>query len=241
MINIILWKWNAPYKFSYTADHVNICAAMIRRHSTIPTRIFCITDDAAGVDPTIITIPIWPSPMEIETTLKPNCYRRLKMFSKDFNKVLSSTGVDIPQGERAISIDIDAVITSNIDHILSDNRADFIGWRKQPSQTTYQGSLTSIKLCTMDYLYSDFKGAQSRAQAAHLVGSDQAWVSLKLNNTMPVFTPADHGVYSFRKDILPLIKRDLPLPANHSIIFFHGSPKPEDCPHIDFVQDNYCL
>jgi hypothetical protein len=233
MINVLLWKWESEtYRFKYTSQHVNICAKMIKRHSTVPVKIFCITDDANGIDKDIIVKPIWGSLFEFSNnSVKPNCYRRLKMFDKDFYQFL-----EVEQGERCISIDIDCVILSNIDKILTDTRADFIGWRKQESQVTYQGSLSSFKLGSMSFLLDDFKGQKSRELASTYIGSDQAWVSYCLQNKYPTFTAKEHGVYSFKNNNINKIGL---APNNASIIFFHGSPKPWDVLNLDFVANEY--
>jgi len=164
---------------------------------------------------------------------KPNCYRRLKIFSEDAKNVFKV--------DRVISIDIDAVIVGNIDHILA-REEEVIGWRNV-SGVPFQGSLTSHKLGTRAYIWDDFikNPVIAREQAKKYVGSDQAWVSHKLSPHEAIFTPAKDGVYSYKKSIIPF-SGGFKLPPNASIVFFHGFPKPEDLinnHNYKWIKDNY--
>lgn len=231
MINVLCWKWNHPgYKTIYTADHVNIFAAMVRRNTKLDVQITCVTDDANGIDASITIVPIWTEPnFSIGETTKPNCYRRMKIFSDEARAMF---------GERVVSIDLDCCIVSNIDHILS-RQEDFIGWRKSDGSRHYQGSLTSHKTGTRTKIWTEFKGAESRKAASYLVGSDQAWVSHCLGENEAIYTTHKDGVYSYRAHILKMGD----LPGNASIIFFHGWPKPFDAgmDNLNFIKQNYRL
>jgi hypothetical protein len=244
-ISILCWKWRANYKTTYTSDHVNIFAAMVRRNTTLPIKIYCITDDAAGVDLNLIdeVVPLWNEPeIDINNFNKPNCYRRLKMFSKQAEQMF---------GERIISMDIDSVIVSNIDHILNRTE-DFIGWRKSRGSVHWQGSLTSIRAGSRAFIWDNFNGMESRIAASRFVGSDQAWVShslLESGTENAIYTPHDDGVYSYREHITKLYKLDkngkvIPkLPENASIVFFHGTPKPftAGMENLQWIRDHYRL
>lgn len=215
MISIICWKWrcNSPHRDEFTAVDVNSFYEMVKKNVTVPYKVICITDDAEGINPDIKILPIWKAPkVKILDPKKPNCFVRLRMFSEEAKELL---------GERIISIDLDCVITGNIDHLLT-REEDFIGWRN-PSGIPYQGSLIAHKTGTRKFLWEEFnpKTSPALANTKHK-GSDQAWISYKLPNNEAVFTPAKDGVYSFKKHIRP---NGGNLPSNACLVFFHGQPK----------------
>jgi len=229
-----LWKPHKGYKSKYTVQDVNIFYNMLKRNSTIDYELFCVTDETEGFNADIKIIPIWQVPfMEINNKLKPNCYRRLKMYSSEAKEIFNV--------DRLISFDIDAVIVSNVDHILA-RKEDFIGWRNVTG-VPFQGSLTSHRLGTRTFIWEDYIAdpIKARLDASYYVGSDQAWVSHRLtmaDNKEATFTPKEDGVYSYKKSIRP--NRNV-LPSNASIVFFHGTPKQNDLGmgKIDWIKENY--
>ena len=53
-LEFVTFKWGNRYR----PRHVNILASMLRRHYQLPHRLTCITDDPAGIDSSIRTMPI---------------------------------------------------------------------------------------------------------------------------------------------------------------------------------------
>jgi len=233
-----LWKPHKGYKSKYNAKNVNIFAKMLKRNSTIDYKLFCVTDDPTNIDADITIIPIWSVPhKEISNKLKPNCYRRLKMYSAEAKEIFKV--------DRLVSFDIDCVITRNVDHLLA-RKEDFVGWRNVTG-VPFQGSLTSHRLGTRTFIWDDYilDPIKAREDAGYYVGSDQAWVSHRMtkeellhNKKEATFTPKDDGVYSYKKSIRP--NRNL-LPKNACIVFFHGDPKPDalGMNSIAWIRDNY--
>lgn len=214
MINILCWKWRSDptLRAQFTSEHVNIFASMIARNTTVPYKLTCITDDSEGIDSSVNIMPIWDYPIVSgKNPKKPNCYRRLRIFSNEAKELF---------GERVISIDLDAVITRNIDHLLI-RKEDFIGWHN-PGGVRYQGSLTNLKTGTRTFIWNEFDPKKSPILAKDIVGTDQAWVTYRMSPDEAVYTPDRDGVYSYKKHI----RNKETLPENACIVFFHGTPKP---------------
>jgi hypothetical protein len=220
MLSILSWKWEQPkgYRAEYTAEHVNILSAMLKRNLTIPYKLFCITDDPTGLGKDIEYMPLWSDPYVEVPPNKPNCYRRLKMYSRDAIRMF---------GERILSIDLDCVIVDNIDSLV-DRKEDFVAWNKQG--VPYQGGLILHKTGTRVFLWEDFDPAESPklGKKMNFVGSDQAWVSAKLPAGEGIWTAERHGVLSYKSHIRNNAEylETGKLPEGAKIIFYHGSPKP---------------
>jgi hypothetical protein len=210
---------------------------MVARHYPHPHRFLCITDDAAGLDPDVETIPLWndfahvPSP---HGGKNPSCYRRLRLFHPEIASVF---------GERFVSLDLDCVIVGDLTP-LWDRPEDFVAWgdTNPLPGSHYNGSMMLLRAGARPQVWTEFDPATSPQLAlrARCFGSDQGWISYCLGPGEARWTQAD-GVYSFRNDIMPAnVAR---LPANARIIFWHGHVDPwsnyaqANCP---WVREHYC-
>lgn len=123
-------------------------------------------------------------------------------------------------------VDIDMVITGNIDHLL-DHKTDFVGWRPRQSWghgPRLGGGMYLMKTGSHTEVYEDFKGHESIAEAreAGFRGSDQAWISHKIYGQVDLW-PHSAGIYSVR-DL------KLRLPADARLVQFNGRVKPWQSP-----------
>lgn len=218
---IVTFKWKSPpgYRSVFTAQHVNVLAAMVRRHYPKPHNFVCVSDDFAGIDKANIRrVPLWsdhaamPSPAGVRRG--PSCYRRLKLFARDAGALF---------GERIISLDLDMVLTGDVS-ALFDRSEDFIIWGDTHPRTFYNGSFYSLRAGALPEIWEEFDPATSpaKAKAAGFLGSDQAWISYRLGAGRPTFGMAD-GIYSYRVHIAP---NGGTLPANARMVVFHGKVDP---------------
>jgi hypothetical protein len=231
----VCWKWKAPneYRSQFTGGHVNILKNMIKRNLSIPYIFSCITDDVSGIDTDVNIISLWhdyaniPNPY---STKNPSCYRRLKAFSREAKELI---------GERIFSLDLDCVITSNIDHLV-DRDDDFVCWGDTAKGTHYNGGLWLLKTGTRTQVWDTFNPVLSPqiTRNKNIIGSDQAWISYCLQGKDPKWTTED-GVYSYRNHIRTSGKG---LPSNACIIMFHGQYdpwQPQIYNQYQWVKDNY--
>jgi hypothetical protein len=207
---VVCWKWKGWRGEMYKAHHVNVLEHMVKQHLHIPYRFVCVTDDPKDIH--CQTIPIWNDPEVMVQGKRPNCYRRLKVFSREATKIFRS--------RRVLSIDLDCVIFDDITPLVTDDDFKIMMGKASP----LNGSMFLHTLGTKVNIWNSFgcnaqdlMRRRERANNVRLFGSDQAWMSYCEPKT-PVWTPAD-GAYHYT-----LLKGDIP--ADARICFFAGSHKP---------------
>lgn len=237
-VTVICWKWKpkTQYRSTFTGEHVNTLKNMVMRNTKLVDVDFvCITDDPTGIDKDVRVIPIWPNPVpQYGARSKPNCFRRLKAFSYDFRQLIGTN--------KFVWIDLDAVITGNIDSILLDEN-EFRIWRVDSERMPCNGSLVSHVPGTRQYIWDKFNPDRVHhihgfRKSAGLVGSDQAWIAQNLQPNDKYFTKQD-GIFSFRCHIEKLNAHFLPPTAK--IVFFHGENKPwtPGIKDIQWIKEHY--
>ncbi len=221
MLSVVCWKWNRPgYRSTFTGEHVNRLAAMVRRHYSDPARVICVTNDPTGIDPAITIIPDDEDFADIPSPhggMNPTCYRRLRMWRPDIAKWF---------GERFVSIDLDVVATADL-RPLWNRPEDVVLYRDPLYPTQYNGSLVLMTAGARPDVWEAFDPNRSPqiARGARFFGSDQAWLSLRLPGEAQ--WDARDGVYSFRKDIVPK-RPPYALPKDARLIVCHGQHDPWD-------------
>ena len=229
MITIACWKWKRiptghqlPNVCDYTADHVNTLQGMLERNLTIDHRFVCITDEPEGIHGE--TIPIW------ELYEAGGCYHRLRAFGEGMGDLL---------GPRFAWIDLDCVITGNVDHLFgidNDFAINRYPYEGRPFQF-YNGGLVVMDAGCRKLVWELFDPRESPARVAQLnaqkkvIGTDQAWISLVLGDGERTFDKRD-GVYEamtldrmIRKRRRTDIQHAEP-PEDAAIVFFSGPRDP---------------
>ncbi len=235
MLNVVTFKWKPypGYRSQFGPEAVNTLAAMVARHYSGEHRVLCITDDPAGIDSSIDTMALWDDLADVPNPSGPNrnpsCYRRLKLFAPEMRDLI---------GERIVCLDLDVVITGNLDP-LWDRADDFICWGDTRRDNHYNGSMFLLRAGTRTAVWKGFDPLTSpaTARAAGYFGSDQGWLSYKLGPGEHRWTKRD-GVYSFRNHI----DRDGGrLPRDARIVFFHGHVDPwdKDAQRLGWVKEHY--
>lgn len=210
MISIVTFKWKSPGS-SFTSNHVNILYAMIKRNLKTPFKFFCVTDDKEGIHKDIIAIDLWPEPeMPYIKTNRPQCYKRLKLFSPEAKEIF---------GNRVVCIDLDTVIVKDITDIIQ-TPGEFVGYNKR--YVPYQGAFFIHETGTRSYVWADFDPIESPKLAKKYEGSDQAWLSYKLPKGEKVLTKKD-GLYCYDAD---KVNKPRDLPHDCRMVIFRGGLKP---------------
>lgn len=210
-ITIVCWKWHdTNSKHTYKAEHVNRWAEMVRQHTKQDHRLVCITDNPTGVE--IETIPLWDELSDVKADRwgkgKPQCFRRLKMFSGEMKDLL---------GPRFMSMDIDCVILRNIEPLIQ-RKEDFI--INKGFCSLYNGSMWMMDAGARESVYKDFDPKTSPQIANRkYIGSDQAWISHHLGKGEKVWTKND-GVVAYNH--IKTVKKQ----PTARIVFFQGALKP---------------
>lgn len=210
-LTILTWLWSQPGgRSTYTAAHVNIWAAMVRRHLTLPHRIACVTDMPEGIDPSVaiirpprdfedVRIPTWGED-------RPQCLRRLAMFRPDADAIF---------GGRFVSMDLDCVIAGSLDPLF-DRDDEIVLYRGASGRRPYNGSMVMMTAGVRPGVYEDFTPEAAAEAGERYLGSDQAWISHRLGAGEATWDVQDgitwHGA-SRRVD-------------DPRLMFFFGNPKP---------------
>lgn len=227
MRHIILWKWRPHSDFrgpDYSAEHVNVMAAMLQRNIRRDFRVVCVTDEPAGITE-CETFALWPDAGNVVNATKrtlPSCYRRLKIYDRATQEEM---GIEV--GERIISLDLDAVITGDLGEVLS-TPGRFVGWglTGEGGRKVCNGSFQMFDAGDLTHIWDEFDPMRSPKAAAEAgyKGSDQAWLSWRLaewEHTVRLEWPA-LASYPLQNRIQGLLSRE------NRIIFFHGQVKPWD-------------
>lgn len=228
MIRIITWLWRQPQgRVSYTADHVNIFASMVRRNCSLHFSLGCVTDMPEGIDP---SIDIIAPPRDFEDVSakwgprKPNCFRRLSLYRRDAAKIFG--------GKRIASFDLDCVIGGDLAPILS-RPEPLVFCKGTAPERPYNGSLQLLTAGCHPELYEDFDQAGADASGEAFHGSDQAWLAHKLGWNEPTWGEAD-GVW-FLDRYLKNVRKVRP-----RALFFPGKSKPwVIAPVFPYMRENY--
>lgn len=224
MINIVLWKWQQAGngRASYSAEHVNVAASMLRRNIKLTSRIVCITDDAGGITE-CETASLWgdcSNMANMSGNYLPSCYRRLKLYDRSTQAELGIT-----KGERIVSIDLDTIVTRSLDKLLK-TEGRFVGWEMPGTHhpKVFNGSLQMFTAGDLQSIWSSFDPNRSPRDAAlaGYRGSDQSWLSWKLVNQAGSVGLKYPDIASYPSQMLIQKKR----PEDSTMIFFHGKVKP---------------
>jgi hypothetical protein len=224
-LRVLTWLWSQPGgRTTFTATHVNIWAAMIRRHCTLDIDIACVTDMPGGIDPSvrIIAPPGFHDGLQTARWKggRPSCYRRIAMFRPDAAAIF---------GERFCCMDLDVVIGANIDAILSRPEDIVLNSPSQiGSRWIYNGSMLLMTAGARPRVYEEFTPEKAEQASLRFVGSDQAWLAYSLGRGEATFGPRD-GVHRWGQ------KHEGP------IVFFPGDVKPWDVLGVPWVAEHYRL
>jgi len=214
----------SPPRF-FQAKHVNRLCELFKAHLPIPHRFVCITDDTEGFSEHVTVIQTPPAALAAgkirspEGNRFPSCYRRLWAQSDEAKEYLS---------ERVLLGDIDMVPVNDLTPIV-DRSEPFVGWRPfrdWGKQTRIGGGLYLYTPGAHAKVWTDFiknpHAAVAQARAAGFRGSDQAWLSFKLADKVPVWS-RQSGLYSIRD-----LGADHGLPKDARLVQFNGPIKPWD-------------
>ena len=230
--SIVAFKWSQKnYRSQFGPETVNTLFAMLRRSYAKPFRAICVTDDPAGIDGSIETIPLWSDYADLPSphgSNRPSCYRRLKVFSRDIGQLF---------GSRFAVVDLDCVVTGDLAPIL-DRKEDFIMWGDTHPRTHYNGSLLLMSAGARPAVWEKFDPVASpiRTKRKGFYGSDQGWISYCLGPHEARFTTRD-GVYSYRIHL----SQAKSLPENCRIVFFNGrlDPWAAEVKDLPWIRDYY--
>jgi hypothetical protein len=233
LIHFVCWKWRgaSTAHTRYTHWHVMVLQAMLQRTMSKPFRLICVTDDMSGIDRSkVACYKMWQDLHFLQNKSGahlPSCYRRLKLFDRK----TQAMRLEIPEGELIVSIDLDAIVLTDLYPLLTRcDEALFTGWkvRGHAHAEVYNGSMWAFKAGDhLQWMWDLFNPDTSPdlANKAGYFGSDQSFLSHQLLHTQGTKGwGKEDGVYSYPRDV----RATRVLPADSRVVFFHGKRKPWD-------------
>ena len=105
-VHVICLKWGDKY----SAEYVNKLFNSVKRNTSVPFSFTCFTEDHSGIDSDIRIEPLPHSTIQ-------SWWNKLYLFSD---------AMPFNYGDRILFIDLDTVITGNIDDIMLIDNTDIV-------------------------------------------------------------------------------------------------------------------
>ncbi len=219
--HIITLKWGNRYG----PEFVNRLSAAVDRHTQEPVTVVCFTDDATGIDPSVVIHPI--PEIDLPAADKVTGWRKICLFRPD-----------LPIDGIGLFVDLDVVITGPLDDFFTFGGEDEIPiihnwvaphktWFK-PDPMIGNSSVFRFKLNHCAFVWEQFHREKDWALATFR--PPQSYLTHCIRPKMK-FWPAE-WVRSFKRHCRPIFPLNLicepKLPAHARIIAFHGKPDPDE-------------
>ena len=207
-------KWGN--KFS--AEYVNRLYKMVMRNTTLPVRFICFTDDTGGINKNIETRNL--PEMDLDESLPERGWRKLSILKNEFTDLDGS----------ALFLDLDIVIRSNIDDLLT-NENEFViikDW-DFPDDIIGNSSVFKFDFNKHNDVYEYFINNIDDIRKEYR--NEQAYLSYKMKEKNILSYWDKKWCVSFKRTCLYPFPLNLFLtakePEDAKIIVFHGRPTPE--------------
>lgn len=210
MIHFGTWVWGKKYQ----AHYVERLRAGLARNITEPYRFH-----------------IWtPGEEDFHLTRVPGCFARLRTFDPEWQKKQG-----IVSGERIVCLDLDLVITGNLDGLF-DKPLGFqiLQGVNATNPCPFNGSVWALQAGFRADVWSEFSLDAAAKVPFYSFPDDQAWFAAKMPLSGAV-GPAQ-GVYAFKKPGWPA---GLGLPSNARIVAFPGHRDPSQFEGLPWVKQHW--
>jgi hypothetical protein len=219
--NVVTIKWGTKY----THIDVNRTYEMVKKNTSFNINLYCLTDITEGLNPDIKTYPLPKMNMDIK-----ECKY---VYRKEAGLCDNNLG-DL-NGKRVLFLDLDTIITGNIDSFFTlpkDDEFYIINDWNTKGDHIGQASCYSWRVGTLGYVKEHFE-KHPRATIKKFHTASQAYLSSKvIEKYGKLYFWPDNWSRSFRFHCLPagVLRRfiDPKLPKGTKILAFHGNPKIEN-------------
>jgi hypothetical protein len=191
---------------------------MVKRNSTVDFRFVCFTERSDGLDASIEARPL---PYQLR-----GWWCKIPLFAPPM----------CIDNDQIIAIDLDVVITGNIDWLLNW-RGNFMCLSMWHSSKYYNGSLWSLKPFTNQHVWENF--ASCADDVMKRCYSDQEYLNEQIPGAPTVNELFPGEVYGFNTHYWNLQPEERGK-VNPSIWVFHGFPKPgEIYKKVEWVKEHW--
>jgi hypothetical protein len=206
--HIVLWLWKG-WRAIYDRRDINAVATMLRERGNLPegTRLHLLTDQQGDWYQTRTKLlgveehKLWGDVVPYVASGRPNCFRRLKLFDADVQRVL---GIEVD--DIVMSMDADSAVLGPIAPLLDKFHArshNFAGMEGVASRI--HGSLFAFRAYSHQHLWSTFHPILSPRVlqtpwkgGPRPIGSDQAWMTRNVTGEY-LWRRVEDGCYSWNR------------------------------------------
>lgn len=213
MQTIVCMKWGDRYG----PDFVNRMWSAIKRNTSRPTRLLCLTDDPTGVDPNVDCQPIPDINLPPSHINLP--WRKLALWKAP----LYDLSGDV------LFLDLDLVITGSLDAMFDFEPGRYCvieNWT-QPGQNIGNTSAFRFPVAKYTHIFNDLQDNPQAILDAYPI--EQVYISRMIPDQ--VFWPRDWCV-SFKHSLLPRWPMNFfktpTLPSETKIVAFTGKPDQDE-------------
>jgi hypothetical protein len=207
MINIVCLKWGTKYG----PEYVNNLYRGVARNTTLPFSFHCFTDNATGIDSPIVTHPLVYPGLD-------GWWNKLYLFSKE-----------LPIEGRIMYLDLDTLITGNIDDILRVNEGfvvlrDFLTgiWKGITTNDFVGSGIMSYEAHQHSYLWEDFIKNSKEIIKSIKPHGDQVWIQRQQLDRLYWQDIVPQQIVSFKVHCKGSLAPDA------RIVCYHGKPSIPD-------------
>lgn len=234
MIHFLTWMWGAKFGGN---DLLKLCDAL-KRNVSGEYRVVCITDRP---DKQMDFIPasfdyVQIGRADLELTKIKGCFARLRLFDPKWQQ-----RIGINEGDRIVQIDLDTVITGNLDALFDRSESFVITQGGNASNPCpYNGCLQMLRAGYHPEVWQDFSLEAAARVPFHAFPDDQGWLAAKLPNAAGWKIGSESGVYVYQKPGWPGYpdKTHTELPEGARLVTFINK-HPADVGHLDWVRKHW--
>lgn len=158
------------------------------------------------------------------------CTCRLRMFDPQWQR-----DAEILPGDEIVSLDLDAVVTGELDPLLGrDENFTILQGINSTNPCPYNGSIWRFRAGSRADVWRDYSPEANSLVKFHAFPDDQGWFWHKIPDA-GAWGPSD-GVYGFKKLGWPSGDS---LPEGARLVAFPGWRDPVTFGHIDWVQKHW--
>lgn len=160
------------------------------------------------------------------------CFCRLRMFDPEWQKRM-----EIEEGDRIVCIDLDVVVTGDLDALFNRPETFMILLGANSSNPNpMNGSLVMLRAGHHQRVWSEFSIEKAKAVPHFEFPDDQAWLHHMLPGAAGWSAGPRSGVYSFKKTTWPAGDD---LPPDAILVVFPGWRSPAKFAHLSWVKKHW--
>ncbi len=223
-LNVVCAKWGT----AYTAEYVNRLHRGVCRHSRRTVNLYCVTDDAVGIDKEITCLKLKEFSFQDALT---KAQEKAPKTNGAFKKIAMFEPGLLPDLGQWLAFDLDVVVTNAIDD-LADFAPGHVAMAPPFSHSSKrptfgEGSVIKFEPEYHGFLFSDLANSAAPMVRKYF-GSEQSYTSGRAD-ARGVFSPFPREwVVSYKRHCRP--KRPLnafvtpKMPDDAKVVCFHGVP-----------------